>query len=62
MSEHHHDHEESDHGHNDHLGREQGIRGSGNFIITGLTSGHRGFHWFVQAFLFCCRRFRTLLT
>ena len=51
MSEHHHDHEESDHGHNDHAdhhGREQGIRGSGNFIITGLTSGHGVFHWFVQ--------------
>ena len=53
MSEHHHDHEESDHGHNDHddhHDREQGIRGSGNFIITGLTSGHGVFHWFVQSF------------
>jgi len=27
------------------------IRGAGNFIIAGLTSGHGVFHWFLQSFI-----------
>ena len=38
------------HGH-DHSDPPSGIRGSGNFIIAGLTSGHGVFHWFLQSFI-----------
>ena len=27
------------------------IRGAGNFIIAGLTSGNGVFHWFLQSFI-----------
>ncbi|HIC48260.1 MAG TPA: hypothetical protein EYP00_00105, partial [Dehalococcoidia bacterium] len=37
------------HGH-DHSDPPSDIRGSGNFIIAGLTSGHGVFHWFLQSF------------
>tara|TARA_Y100001960_G_scaffold188001_1_gene197161 strand:+ start:555 stop:1865 length:1311 start_codon:yes stop_codon:yes gene_type:complete len=52
MSLHHHEHGNSDDDHHDegHDLNQNGIRGSGNFIITGLTSGHGVFHWFVQSF------------
>ena len=43
MSEHH------DHGHTE-AARHHDIRGQGNFLIAGLTSGHGVFHWFLQSF------------
>jgi len=53
-----HDHEDNDQNqdHPDHHGHAHsdppsGIRGSGNFIIAGLTSGHGVFHWFLQSFI-----------
>ena len=49
-----HDHHNEDHhDHHDHAssGSPSGIRGSGNFIIAGLTSGHGVFHWFMQSFI-----------
>jgi len=54
MSEHHdHGHEKVDE-HHDHgqteAARHHDIRGQGNFLIAGLTSGHGVFHWFLQSF------------
>ena len=62
-----HLHEDNDQDHHDHHGTAKaeahphhghahsdtpsGIRGSGNFIIAGLTSGHGVFHWFLQSFI-----------
>lgn len=39
------------HHHHDGHGEHEGIRGRGNFIIAGLTSGHGVFHWFMQSFI-----------
>ena len=49
----HDQHNEGHHDHHDHAssGSPSGIRGSGNFIIAGLTSGHGVFHWFMQSFI-----------
>ena len=46
----HHDHDSDQHDHS-HDNRPSGIRGRGNFIIAGLTSGHGVFHWFLQSFI-----------
>ena len=39
----------ADHQHQDHHHDDGPVR-KGNFIITGLTSGHGVFHWFIQSF------------
>ena len=56
MADHHHedsDQNQHDHDHHGHAHSDtpSGIRGSGNFIIAGLTSGHGVFHWFLQSFI-----------
>ena len=59
MADHHHEDKAEQHDHHDHddhhdhpsSGSPSGIRGSGNFIIAGLTSGHGVFHWFLQSFI-----------
>ena len=56
MAEHHHedsDQNQHDHDHHGHAHSDtpSDIRGSGNFIIAGLTSGHGVFHWFLQSFI-----------
>jgi len=45
------DQNQHDHDHHGHSDPPSGIRGSGNFIIAGLTSGHGVFHWFLQSFI-----------
>ena len=45
----HHDHH--DHHEDTHSDHPSGVRGRGNFIIAGLTSGHGVFHWFLQSFI-----------
>ena len=47
-------HNDEDHHHHDRVDSvrtDHGIRGRGNFIIAGLTSGHGVFHWFLQSFI-----------
>lgn len=56
MVDHHPEDNDQNQDHPDHHGHAHrdppsGIRGSGNFIITGLTSGHGVFHWFLQSFI-----------
>ena len=56
MADHHHedsDQNQHDHDHHGHAHSDtpSDIRGSGNFIIAGLTSGHGVFHWFLQSFI-----------
>ena len=54
MVDHHHqdNDQNQDHpGHHAHNEPPSGVRGSGNFIIAGLTSGHGVFHWFLQSFI-----------
>ena len=55
VDQHHEDNDQKqDHpGHHGHAHSDSpsGIRGSGNFIIAGLTSGHGVFHWFLQSFI-----------
>ena len=54
MADHHHedsDQNQHDHDRHAHSDPPSGIRGSGNFIIAGLTSGHGVFHWFLQSFI-----------
>jgi len=54
MVDHHHEDNDQDQdhpGHHTHNDPSSGIRGSGNFIIVGLTSGHGVFHWFLQSFI-----------
>ena len=56
MADHLHEDNDQDQDHHDHRGHDHsdppsGIRGSGNFIIAGLTSGHGVFHWFLQSFI-----------
>ena len=47
------DHHNHDSDHHEHIQNDgpSGIRGRGNFIIAGLTSGHGVFHWFLQSFI-----------
>jgi sugar phosphate permease len=51
MVDHHHEDNDQDQDHPGHNDPSSGIRGSGNFIIVGLTSGHGVFHWFLQSFI-----------
>ena len=56
MVDHHPEDNDQNQDHPDHHGHAHrdppsGIRGSGKFIITGLTSGHGVFHWFLQSFI-----------
>lgn len=56
MVDHHNEDDDQKQDHSDHHGdhhseSHSGIRGSGNFIIAGLTSGHGVFHWFLQSFI-----------
>ena len=50
MVEDHNDEDRHHHDRSDSVSTDHGIRGSGNFIIAGLTSGHGVFHWFLQSF------------
>ncbi len=51
MVEDHNDEDRHHHDRSDSVSTDHGIRGSGNFIIAGLTSGHGVFHWFLQSFI-----------
>ena len=56
MADHHREDNDQKQDYPDHHGHADrdspsGIRGRGNFIIAGLTSGHGVFHWFLQSFI-----------